>query len=70
MGVALAGISLATPLVSPTVFARWFAMPQLIGLLPIPVACAVAFYAAFHVTRPAQRHRGPVTAGWSSPAPS
>jgi len=51
MGVALVGISLATPLVSPTVFARWFAMPQLIGLLPIPVACAVAFYAAFHVTR-------------------
>jgi len=51
MGIALVGISLATPLVSPTVFARWFGMPQLIGLLPIPVACAVAFYAAFHVTR-------------------
>jgi len=51
MGIALVGISLATPLVSATVFDRWFAMPQLIGLLPIPVACAVAFYAAFHVTR-------------------
>jgi cytochrome bd ubiquinol oxidase subunit II len=50
MGVALVGISLATPMVSQTVFDRWFAMPQLIGLLPIPVACAVAFYAAFHVT--------------------
>jgi cytochrome d ubiquinol oxidase subunit II len=25
-------------------------MPQFIGLLPIPVACAAAFYAAFHVT--------------------
>jgi cytochrome d ubiquinol oxidase subunit II len=50
MGVALVGISLATPLISQTVFDRWFAMPQFIGLLPIPVACAVAFYAAFHVT--------------------
>ncbi len=53
MGIALVGISLATPLVSDTVFERWFRMPQLIGLLPIPVACAVAFYAAFHViTKP------------------
>jgi cytochrome bd ubiquinol oxidase subunit II len=50
MGAALIGISLATPLVSQTVFDRWFSMPQFVGLLPIPVACAVAFYAAFHVT--------------------
>jgi cytochrome d ubiquinol oxidase subunit II len=49
MGLALVGISLATPMVSQTVFDRWFAMPQFIGLLPIPVACAAAFYAAFHV---------------------
>ncbi|MES2634691.1 MAG: cytochrome d ubiquinol oxidase subunit II [Pseudomonadota bacterium] len=49
MGLALVGISLATPLVSHTVYERWFDMPQLIGLLPIPVACAVAFYAAFLV---------------------
>lgn len=50
MGAALAGISLATPMVSPTVFDKWFAMPQLIGLLPIPVACAAAFFASWHVT--------------------
>lgn len=50
MGAALVGISLASPLVSHTVFERWFAMPQFIGLLPIPVACGVAFYAALHVT--------------------
>jgi cytochrome d ubiquinol oxidase subunit II len=50
MGLALIAISLASPLVSQTVFDRWFAMPQFLGLLPIPVACAVAFYAAFHVT--------------------
>jgi cytochrome d ubiquinol oxidase subunit II len=49
MGVALVGISLATPLVSHTVFERWFAMPQLIGLLPIPVACAAAYFAAWQV---------------------
>ena len=34
------GISLATPAVSQTVFDKWFSMPQFIGLLPIPVACA------------------------------
>lgn len=50
MGIALVGISLATPLVSPNVFERWFAMPQFLGLLPIPVACAAAFFAALHVT--------------------
>ena len=50
MGAALVAISLASPLVSQTVFERWFSMPQFIGLLPIPVACAVAFYATFHVT--------------------
>lgn len=50
MGAALVGISLATPMVSPTVFEKWFAMPQFLGLLPIPVACAAAFFAAFHVT--------------------
>lgn len=49
MGLALAGISLATPMVSPNVFERWFALPQIIALLPIPVACAVAFFASWHV---------------------
>jgi cytochrome bd ubiquinol oxidase subunit II len=49
MGAALVGISLATPLVSRTVFEKWFAMPQFVALLPIPLACAVAFFAAFHV---------------------
>lgn len=49
MGVTLVGISMATPLVSATVFDKWFSMPAFIGLLPIPVACAAAFFAAFHV---------------------
>lgn len=51
MGIALVGISLATPMVSQNVFDRWFAMPQIIGLLPIPVACIAAFFAALHVVR-------------------
>jgi cytochrome bd ubiquinol oxidase subunit II len=50
MGAALVGVSLATPLVSPTVFQKWFALPQFLALLPIPVACAAAFFAIFHVT--------------------
>ncbi|MEO7549057.1 MAG: cytochrome d ubiquinol oxidase subunit II [Ramlibacter sp.] len=49
MGAALVGISMATPMVSSTVFDKWFSMPQIIGLLPIPLACAAAFYAALHV---------------------
>ena len=39
----VAAISLATPLVSPTIFAKWFAFPYIVLLLPIPVATAVLF---------------------------
>lgn len=49
MGLALMGISLATPLVSPTVFAKWFSLPALFALLPIPLACVAAFFAIRHV---------------------
>ena len=35
VGIAL--ISIATPWVSPTVRERWFALPQIIALLPIPI---------------------------------
>jgi cytochrome bd ubiquinol oxidase subunit II len=49
MGLALVGISVATPLVSPTVFAKWFALPELFVLLPIPLACLAAFFAIRHV---------------------
>lgn len=49
MGAALVGISLATPLVSQQVFDKWFSMPEFIGLMPIPLACAAAFYASLHV---------------------
>lgn len=35
-------ISVVTPLVSPTVRARWFSMPEFIALLPIPMMTVVA----------------------------
>ncbi|MBV7428989.1 cytochrome d ubiquinol oxidase subunit II [Acidovorax sp. sif0715] len=49
MGFALMGISLATPLLSHTVFAKWFVLPELFALLPIPLACVAAFFAIRHV---------------------
>lgn len=49
MGLALAGISLASPLVSANVFAKWFVLPEFFVLLPIPLACAAAFFAIGHV---------------------
>ena len=54
MALALVAISAATPLVSPTVFDKWFSMPDFIALLPIPVACGLGLLAAWHVlNRPA-----------------
>jgi cytochrome bd ubiquinol oxidase subunit II len=38
-------ISVATPWVSPVVRERWFALPEFIGLLPIPLATAVCLAA-------------------------
>jgi cytochrome d ubiquinol oxidase subunit II len=44
-------ISIATPLVSPTVRARWFTMPDFIALLPIPLVTAAAFGVVLAVLR-------------------
>ncbi|MBU1440627.1 MAG: cytochrome d ubiquinol oxidase subunit II [Gammaproteobacteria bacterium] len=49
MGAALIAISVATPIVSPNVFDKWFSLPEIFGLLPIPLACAAAFFAIHHV---------------------
>jgi biotin operon repressor len=40
--LGLAAVSLATPVVSATVRERWFAMPEFIALLPIPLATVTA----------------------------
>jgi cytochrome bd ubiquinol oxidase subunit II len=53
MGAALIAISSATPLVNPTVVQKWFGLPQVLGLIPIPLMCALAFFAVrWVVTRP------------------
>lgn len=49
MALGIVGISLATPLVSPTVFAKWFSMPDFFALLPIPLVTAAAFWVLWHV---------------------
>ena len=51
MGLTLVAISLATPLVSQTVFEKWFTLPELFALLPIPLACGAAFFCAWLALR-------------------
>ena len=42
-GLALVLVSIATPLVSPRVFARWFDFPRTFGLMLLPVAALAAW---------------------------
>ncbi len=49
MGLALLAISVATPVVSPTIAERWFTLPNFIGLLPIPLTTAIAFAVIYRV---------------------
>ncbi len=41
--VGIAAISIATPLVSHSIFTKWFSFPNIVLLLPIPAATAVLF---------------------------
>ncbi|ABM35816.1 cytochrome d ubiquinol oxidase subunit II [Polaromonas naphthalenivorans] len=43
----IAAISLATPWVSPAIFDKWFSFPNIVLLLPIPVATAVLFWVIY-----------------------
>ncbi|UUZ78396.1 cytochrome d ubiquinol oxidase subunit II [Polaromonas sp. P1(28)-13] len=43
----VAAISIATPLVSQSIFAKWFSFPNIVLLLPIPAATAVLFAVIF-----------------------
>jgi cytochrome d ubiquinol oxidase subunit II len=53
MALALLVISVATPWVYPSVVDKWFGVPQVFALLPIPLICAAAFFAVrWVVTRP------------------
>ncbi|MDP3294988.1 MAG: cytochrome d ubiquinol oxidase subunit II [Nevskia sp.] len=42
-GAGIAAVSLATPMVSPAIFAKWFSLPQFIALLPIPLISLAMF---------------------------
>jgi cytochrome d ubiquinol oxidase subunit II len=54
MAAALLAISAATPLVKDGVLAKWFGVPQVFALLPVPLMCVLAFFAIrWVVTRPA-----------------
>ena len=53
MGGALVAISAATPLVNPSVVQKWFGVPEVFALLPVPLSCAIAFFAVrWVVTHP------------------
>jgi cytochrome d ubiquinol oxidase subunit II len=43
--IGMVAVSLATPLVSPRIFERWFAFPNIIGLAPIPLMTGALFVA-------------------------
>ena len=49
MGVGLLLISIATPLVSDVIAARWFVLPNAIGLLPIPLISLLAFFMVYWI---------------------
>lgn len=56
--LALALVSIATPLVSPTVAERWFTMPALLALLPVPLMAGMALVALRGLLN-SHRIRGP-----------
>lgn len=51
MGFALLLVSIATPLMSPAIAARWFTLPNAIGLLPIPLTTTLAYFGIFWALR-------------------
>jgi len=42
-GLGIAAVSLATPYMSPRIFEKWFALPNLFFLMPVPVITALVF---------------------------
>ncbi len=48
--IGIAAISIATPLISETIFNKWFRLPDFFALLPIPLMTAAAVAALWHVS--------------------
>ncbi len=46
-GTGIAAISLVTPMVSERIFAKWFSLPYLFLLMPVPLATAALFFATW-----------------------
>lgn len=58
--LGIAAVSLATPLVSPRIQAKWFSLPELLYLSPIPLLTSVAFWTALRaIQRIRQGQPGP-----------
>ena len=51
VAIGFAAISLASPLASPRIFEKWFALPEFILLAPLPLTAAAVFAATAFVLR-------------------
>jgi cytochrome d ubiquinol oxidase subunit II len=51
VAIGMVAVSLATPLVSPRIFAKWFTFPNVILLAPIPLVTAAVFAALWALLR-------------------
>ena len=51
MGLGLLLVSIATPIVSASIAAKWFTMPNALGLLPIPLSCILIYGGLLWVLR-------------------
>jgi cytochrome d ubiquinol oxidase subunit II len=58
--LGMAAVSIATPLASPRIFDRWFVLPDMIYLVPLPILSAILFawlwWQTFHLPKANDRH--------------
>ena len=62
VGIGIAAVSAATPLLSETIFNKWFRLPVFFALLPIPLTTAAALGALWHVS--GRKHVVDAGYGW------
>lgn len=49
--IGMGAISLASPLASPRIFEKWFSVPEIVLLAPLPLLTAAAFFAIWGMLR-------------------
>jgi cytochrome d ubiquinol oxidase subunit II len=58
--LGMAEVSVATPLASPRIFAKWFSFPEILYLSPLPILSGVLFlwlwWQTFHLPKENDRH--------------